>query len=136
MADISGKLNALLLLKRDHYIEFPADAKYIGEYKIDQLFNAHVFEICTGFIAVDPVIDKIFYVKSPVRPKPVDPTNPEPAPFCKKECGWRQPFIDNHLQSNALRFEIISPDKNRCGWNLKPNFIGGHPLDYAPCIYK
>ena len=40
------------------------------------------------------------------------------------------------LQKNALRSELASMiDPIRCGWKLKPNCIGGHPLDYAPCVY-
>jgi len=70
-----------------------------------------------------------------VRPIPADPTNPD-RPYCSKECTWRQAYNGSSLQKNALRLESgWNIEKQRCGWNLKPGFVGGHPLDYAPCTY-
>ncbi|WWT36912.1 hypothetical protein [Escherichia phage UPWr_E1] len=41
------------------------------------------------------------------------------------------------MQRNALRTETVSMvSKYRCGWNIKPGRIGGHPLDYEACIYS
>lgn len=71
-----------------------------------------------------------------IRPNPEDPTNPG-RPFCKKKCQYRQSYNGYSLQKNALRSELASMiQSERCGWNLKLNHIGGHPLDYAPCIYR
>ncbi len=70
-----------------------------------------------------------------MQPAPADPANTDP-PTCSKECGYRLRFVGYDLQRNALRMETASMvQAERCGWNLKPGRIGGHPLDYAPCTY-
>ena len=72
-----------------------------------------------------------------IRPRPVDPTNTEEPPVCSRECKYRQQFKGYDLQRNALRTETVSMVHPwRCGWNLRPGHIGGHPLDYAECIFK
>ena len=69
----------------------------------------------------------------PQRPIAVDPENLD-APVCVSECRYRQPFGGFDRQRNALRMELASlVQRERCGWNLLPGRIGGHPLDYAPC---
>ena len=73
----------------------------------------------------------------PIRPHPADPRNVDDVPECKQVCRWRQPFRDFALQRNALRIELVSMVVvNRCGWNLLPRRLGGHPLDYAPCTFS
>lgn len=70
-----------------------------------------------------------------MRPIALDSLNTDP-PTCVADCKWRQRFDDYALQKNALRIEtasLVQPE--RCGWNIKPGCIGGHPLDYAPCSY-
>lgn len=70
-----------------------------------------------------------------MQPTPLDPTNTNP-PTCSTDCKWRQRFTGYDLQRNALRMETASMvQPERCGWNLKPGRIGGHPLDYAPCTF-
>lgn len=70
------------------------------------------------------------------RPTPVDPSNTDEPPICVKDCRFRQKFTGFTLQRNALRSELASMvAADRCGWNLKPGHIGGHPLDYAPCDF-
>lgn len=69
----------------------------------------------------------------PRRPISADPENTG-APVCEPECHWMQVFSGYDRQRNALRIEattLVQPE--RCGWNLLPGRIGGHPLDYAPC---
>lgn len=69
----------------------------------------------------------------PLRPVPADPENTNP-PVCKRGCKWLQVFSGYDRQRNALRIETASlVQEDRCGWNLLPGRIGGHPLDYAPC---
>ena len=71
------------------------------------------------------------------RPAPVDKTNLEPPPVCVKGCKWLKEYNGLAVQCNALRSEcghMVS--RYRCGWNLKPRMTGGHPLDYAPCVFK
>lgn len=71
-----------------------------------------------------------------MRPVPSDPTNTDP-PECAKDCPWRHRFSGFDLQRNALRMETASMiHEDRCGWNIKPGHIGGHPLDYEPCIFR
>jgi hypothetical protein len=71
------------------------------------------------------------------RPIPIDNTNSDIPPVCKKKCKWRRKYNNFSLQSNALRVEAASMVATwRCGWNLKSNRIGGHPLDYAPCTFN
>lgn len=66
---------------------------------------------------------------------PADPSDHDP-PTCSADCKWRQRFSGYDLQRNALRVETASMvQPERCGWNLKPGRIGGHPLDYAPCTF-
>ena len=70
-------------------------------------------------------------------PIPVDNTNNDIPPICQKNCKWRMKYNDFSLQINAIRTEVASMVAvERCGWNLKPNRIGGHPLDYAPCTFN
>jgi len=72
-----------------------------------------------------------------MRPTPADPTNPGTPPECAADCQWRQKFEGFDLQRNALRTEtahLVEP--YRCGWNIKPDSMGGHPLDYEPCTYR
>lgn len=72
-----------------------------------------------------------------MRPVAADPTNPGLPPACSNDCRWRQVFNDYDLQRNSYRMEMASMvEEYRCGWNLKPGKIGGHPLDYATCIFK
>lgn len=67
------------------------------------------------------------------RPIPADPENTNP-PTCEQGCRWMQRFTGYELQRNALRTETASMvQPERCGWNLLPGRLGGHPLDYAPC---
>lgn len=71
-----------------------------------------------------------------MRPKPVDPENTDAPPECKAGCPYRQAFTGFDLQRNALRSELASMIIPwRCGWNIKPGKIGGHPLDYAECTH-
>ena len=74
-------------------------------------------------------------IRNSKHPDPVDNTNNEIPPECSNECGWKQPYGDNSLQCNALRVESLCVEKQRCGWNLKPGYTGGYPLDYAPCTF-
>jgi len=72
-----------------------------------------------------------------MKPSPSDPFNSGAPPECADECCYRQRFDGFDLQRNALRTETASMvEPFRCGWNLKPGLIGGHPLDYEPCIYR
>lgn len=69
-----------------------------------------------------------------LHPTPADPLNTAPPPTCAPGCKWMQRFGFD-LQLNALRMETIHMVQGeRCGWNLLPGRLGGHPLDYAPCI--
>ena len=71
-----------------------------------------------------------------MQPNPSDPTNTDIPPTCKPDCPYRQKFGGYDLQRNALRMETVSlVQSERCGWNIKPGKIGGHPLDYEACIY-
>lgn len=71
-----------------------------------------------------------------MRPNPVDPTNVDEPPICREDCHYRQKFNGYELQQNALRTETASMvQSERCGWNIKPGRIGGHPLDYEACIF-
>jgi ribosomal protein S14 len=73
----------------------------------------------------------------PSRPRPADPTNVEGTPECRRGCTYHQTFRDFALQRNALRMEIahmVNP--HRCGWNLLPGRLGGHPLDYSACTFR
>lgn len=71
--------------------------------------------------------------KCPHRPDPADPENTG-APACEPACRWMQRFDGYTRQRNALRAEVAHlVQSERCGWNLLPGKIGGHPLDYAPC---
>lgn len=57
-------------------------------------------------------------------------------PECALVCKWRQEYRSLTPQVNALRIELPSMvAAHRCGWRLKPNVIGGHPLDYEPCTF-
>ena len=70
------------------------------------------------------------------RPKAVDPTNTDGPPACSRDCRYRQRFDGHKLQANALRMETGHlVETHRCGWNIKPGAMGGHPLNYAPCTY-
>ena len=72
-----------------------------------------------------------------MRPEPADTTNTDAPPECKVNCKYRQRFTGYDLQRNALRTETASMVCEwRCGWNIKPGRIGGHPLDYEACIFK
>lgn len=56
-------------------------------------------------------------------------------PTCCPECVWRQRYTGFARQRNALRIELASMvEPWRCGWDIKPGCIGGHPLDYEPCV--
>ena len=68
-----------------------------------------------------------------VRPTRIDPENKMPRPICAKNCKWKTSANMNR-QQNALRVETMV-DQYRCCWNIKPGVIGGHPLDYAPCLF-
>ena len=69
------------------------------------------------------------------RPTPVDKDSGIP-PVCEKNCKWLKRFNNFNRQSNSLRLESSHMvAETRCGWNLKPGKIGGHPLDYAPCDF-
>lgn len=71
-----------------------------------------------------------------MRPSPADPTNMDIPPTCKPDCPYRQKFNGYDLQRNALRMETASlVQAERCGWNIKPGKIGGHPLDYEACTF-
>lgn len=71
-----------------------------------------------------------------MQPRPVDPINTDTPPVCASECPYRQKFTGYDLQRNALRIETASMVQvDRCGWNIKQGRIGGHPLDYEPCIF-
>lgn len=71
-----------------------------------------------------------------MRPRPVDPQNTDDPPECVAGCRYLMKYDGFALQKNALRSELASMvDPIRCGWNLKPDCIGGHPLDYAPCVF-
>jgi len=72
-----------------------------------------------------------------MRPTPLCQDDPTTPPECEAECRYRQKFNGFTLQRNALRSELATMvDPYRCGWNLKPGKMGGHPLDYAPCIWR
>lgn len=72
-----------------------------------------------------------------IKPTASDPLNDVEPPTCKADCPYRQEFRGYDLQRNALRTETVSiVSKYRCGWNIKPGRIGGHPLDYEACIYS
>lgn len=63
--------------------------------------------------------------------------NKGPRPICSADCRYRQSFKEFGLQKNALRAEMASLiNSERCGWNILPGMVGGHPLDYAPCNYS
>jgi len=71
-----------------------------------------------------------------MRPVPVHPENNGIPPECNFVCRYRQEFSGFNLQKNALRTETHHMvERYRCGWNLKPKALGGHPLDYEPCIF-
>lgn len=58
-----------------------------------------------------------------------------PCPENKEECKYRNYWSGSNLQKNALRIESgWSVEKWRCGYLLKDSCIGGHPLDYFPCL--
>ena len=72
-----------------------------------------------------------------MRPIAIDPTNTDDAPICRVDCPYLMRFNSYALQRNAIRSELAHMIHQwRCGWNIKPNRIGGHPLDYEPCIFK
>jgi hypothetical protein len=71
------------------------------------------------------------------RPTAMDSSNKAKPPVCEEGCRYRQAFSGFDRQQNALRMEtthLIATD--RCGWNIKPGRLGGHPLDYAPCTFS
>ena len=71
-----------------------------------------------------------------MQPKPADPLNNGTPPTCGDNCKYAQTFDGYDLQRNALRIESASMVcRVRCGWNIKPDRIGGRPLDYEPCVY-
>ena len=58
-------------------------------------------------------------------------------PKCQEKCKWRMRFDGYNLQRNALRMELASlVHRWRCGWRLKDDCIGGHPLDYEDCYHS
>ena len=79
------------------------------------------------------VCEKARRIAEGTRPVRIDPENKKPRPICSKNCKWK---INASMkkQQNALRVETMV-DPSRCGWNIKPGMIGGHPLDYAPCAF-
>lgn len=68
-----------------------------------------------------------------IRPSRVCEDNKTTRPVCQATCKWRIKANFN-LQRNALRIETMV-ESNRCGWNIKPGVMGGHPLDYEPCFF-
>jgi len=73
---------------------------------------------------------------APARPLPADPTQTDTPPECEQNCKWRQTFHADR-QNNALRCELVHMvEPYRCGWNIKPGCMGGHPMDYAPCHFQ
>lgn len=109
-----------------------------GAVSAGQLMGLPVFKEVPG----DPVLGGRFkyadggweWIGScPRRPVAADTENLG-APVCASGCRYKQAFGGFDSQRNALRIELASMvQRERCGWNLLPGRIGGHPLDYAPC---
>lgn len=100
---------------------------YMDVYSNDPVFSGRYVYVDGGWTYVG---------RPPKRPTPADPERiGSVPPECTKDCKWRQTFSFDR-QRNALRCESANLiNTYRCGWNLKPGYVGGHLLDYDACTY-